>query len=273
MGPALAGLVLAQYGADYCFLSNAISFVAVIGALAMMKPPAYIRGSHQLKSRGNFREALHYLSENKPIGMVILIAALSSFLVLPYITLLPVYAKVIFHGDAATYGWLNGAIGIGALAGTFYLASLPGSAHFRRVLLVNTFLLGISLLLFAYTRNFYLGLLFVLISGLGTMSQTAVVTAIVQRETADRYRGRVISLIAMALFGMLPLGCLVVGYLSPIFGAANTVFFQGMLAIAIGAAFYKFLIHKNGRSDAGHGKQQHRPPGDGYAAGDFEPLA
>src|SRR6185312_16327723 len=123
-GPALAGFVLARFGADYCFLSNAVSFIAVIGAILMMRLPANIRGSHRLKSKGNFKEAIHYLSENKNIGVVILVAALSSFLVFPYVTLLPVYAKVIFKGNAATYGWLNAAIGVGALAGSFYLAAL-----------------------------------------------------------------------------------------------------------------------------------------------------
>src|SRR6185437_11950834 len=86
-GPALAGFVLARFGADYCFLSNAVSFIAVIGALLMMRLPAEIHGSHQMKSKGKFKEAIHYLSENKNIGVVILVAALSSFLVFPYVTL------------------------------------------------------------------------------------------------------------------------------------------------------------------------------------------
>jgi MFS family permease len=243
-GPALAGFVLAKFGADYCFLSNAVSFVAVIGALLLMKLPAEISTNHLRQSKGNFKEAIHYLSENKNLGMMILIAALSSFLVFPYVTLLPVYAKVIFKGNAATYGWLNAAVGTGALAGSFYLASLPGGTNFRKVLLANTFLVGISLLLFAYITNLYLGLLFVTIGGFGTILQGSVIMTIVQRDTAAKFRGRIISIMAMAIFGMLPLGSLLVGYVAPILGTANTICIEGMLAVIITVVFYKYLLQK-----------------------------
>ncbi len=242
VGPALAGFVLAKYGADYCFLSNAISFIAVIVAITMMKLPLYIRGKHVMKARGNFRDAMHYLSKNKHIGMVILISALSSLLVLPFITLLPVYAKIIFKGDAATYGWLNGAIGIGALAGSFYLASLPGNVNFRKILLVNNFIIGISLMIFAYINNFYWALVIIMVNGFASILQSSIILTIVQRDTAEKYRGRIISIIAMAIFGMLPLGSLLVGYLEPILGTANTVFYEGVLGLIIGIVFYKYLI-------------------------------
>lgn len=242
-GPALAGFVLARFGADYCFLSNAVSFIAVIGALLMMRLPAEIHGSHQMKSKGKFKEAIHYLSENKNLGIVILIAALSSFLISPYVTLLPVYAKVIFKGNAATYGWLNAAIGVGALAGSFYLAALPPATNFRKVLLVNTFLVGISLLLFAYITNLYLGLLFITASGFGTILQGSIIMTIVQRDTAANFRGRIISVMAMAIFGMLPLGSLLVGYVAPIFGTANTICIEGVLGLIITVVFYKYLIN------------------------------
>ena len=242
-GPALAGIVLARFGADYCFLSNAVSFIAVIAAILMMKLPEYIPGSHKLKSKGNFKEAIHYLSENKNLGIVIFIAALSSFLVFPYVTLLPVYAKVIFKGNAATYGWLNAAIGIGALAGSFYLAALPAGTNFGKVLLVNTFLVGISLLLFAYIENLYLGLLFVMVSGFGTILQGSVIMTLVQRDTAQKFRGRIISIMAMAIFGMLPLGSLLVGYVAPILGTTNTICIEGALALIITTVFYHYLIH------------------------------
>ena len=124
IGPALSGFVLVKYGAANCFLANAISFIAVIAAIAAMKFPENTFSSHKGKTKGTFKEALIYLSENKPIAIIIWIAALTSLFVSPYLTLLPVYAKDIFKGDAATYGWLNAAIGVGAFAGAFYLATL-----------------------------------------------------------------------------------------------------------------------------------------------------
>src|SRR5665213_708155 len=245
IGPALSGFVLAIYGADYCFLSNAVSFIAVIAAIAAMRFPKDAFTVHTAKLKGNFKEALNYLKANKPIATVIWIAALSSFFVMSYITLLPVYAKVIFKGDAATYGWLNSAIGVGAFAGTFYLASLHKTANFRKIILLNTFLLGVSLLLFAYCTNLYLSLIVSVIGGFSSICQMSVVITIIQTETDKQFRGRVISFIAMAMFGMLPLGSLLAGYLSPIIGAPLTIFAQGIIAIIIGMAFCKKLINSS----------------------------
>lgn len=243
VGPALSGFVLVKYGADYCFLFNAISFIAVIGAIAVMRFPKDKFSVHKTKSKAKFKEALDYLAENKAIATVIWIAAISSLLILPYVTLFPVYAKVIFKGDAATYGWLNAAIGVGAFMGTFYLASLNKTTDFRKILLFNIFLGGTSLMLFSYSSNLYLSLFFAMISGFSTILQSAVIITIVQSETADKLRGRVVSLIAMAMFGMLPLGSLLIGYLAPIAGAPLTLFGEGILGIIIGIIFYKNLIN------------------------------
>lgn len=245
IGPALSGFILVKYGADYCFLSNAISFIAVIGAIAAMRFPKGKFSVQKSKSKAKFKEALAYLAKNKPIATAIWIAALSSFFVWPYVTLLPVYAKEIFKGNAATYGWLNAAIGVGAFAGIFYLASLHKKADFRKILLVNLFLVGASLMLFAYCRNLYLALFFAMVGGYGSILQSAVIITIVQSECDDKLRGRVVSLIAMAMFGMLPLGSLLIGYLSPIVGAPLTVFAEGVLGIIIGMVFYKNLINSS----------------------------
>jgi MFS family permease len=242
IGPALSGIVLAKFGADYCFLSNAISFVAVIVAIAAMRMPKEEPEAYKAKSKGSFKEVIHYLEENKAIVTAIWIAALTSFLVLPYVTLFPVYAKDIFKGNASTYGWLNSAIGIGAFAGTLYLAYLHHTADFRKVLLVNTFLLSISLLVFAYCPSLVLSLFFGAIGGFTSICQFSSIMTIVQMETASKFRGRVMSLIAMALFGMLPLGSLLVGYLAPITGAPLTLFVEGLLGITIGILFYKKLL-------------------------------
>jgi MFS family permease len=241
-GPAISGFVLATYSAAICFLSNAVSFIAVIAAIAAMRFPENTFHVIKVKTRGNFRKAIAYLTVNKSIATVIGVAAISSFLVAPYITLLPVYAKDIFKGDASTYGWLNSAIGFGAFAGSFFLASLDNSANFRKVLLTNIFFQGISLLLFAYSHNFYLSLVFAMAAGFSSICQTSVVMTIVQRETDNRFRGRVVSFVAMAIFGMLPLGSLLIGWLAPLIGISLTLLSQGILGIIIGIIFYNNLI-------------------------------
>lgn len=245
IGPAIAGFMLARYSASFCFLANAVSFIAVIVSILVMRYPKIDPSDRIIKSRGNFQATISYLKENRSIATVIWIAGLSSFFVLSYVTLLPVYAKDIFKGDATTYGWLNSSLGVGAVAGSFYLAFLHKEANFRRILLLNTFLTGISLFLFAYSHNFYLSLVFSAVSGFGSVCQTSVIMTIIQSETAAAFRGRVVSLLAMAMFGMLPLGSLLVGYLAPLIGEPHTLFIQGGIAFFIGAMFYKNLAHRS----------------------------
>jgi MFS family permease len=246
-GPALAGFVLAKFGADYCFLANSISFIAVIAAIMAMHLPQYKNQSLKVEAatKSTFKDGWNYLQQHPEIAYPLVIAALSSFLVLPYITLLPVYAKDIFKGGASIFGWLNSAIGIGAFAGAFYLASLVNSANFRRILLANSFILGVSLLCFAYSSNLYISLFFIAISGFSAIMQSSTVMTIIQGESDPMYRGRMISFVAMALFGMLPLGSLLVGYIEPIIGTTHTLFIEGIAGIVIGTTFYKKLLVKN----------------------------
>lgn len=241
VGPALSGFVLAAYGAAFSFLFNAISFIAVIFAIAAMRLPKEDISKANTSAGSNFKAAVYYLKENKALVTVILIAALSSFFVLSYITLIPVYAKDIFKGSATTYSWLNSALGAGAVIGSFTRASLGKETNFRRLLLTNTFLMGISLSLFAYSHNLYFSLFLSVLSGYCSIGQTSIVMMIVQTETDKAFRGRIVSLIVMAVFGMLPLGSLVVGYTTSFTGPSLTLLIQGIAAIMISIIFYKNL--------------------------------
>ncbi len=166
---------------------------------------------------------------------------LISLLVLPYNTLLPVYAKVIFKGDAATFGYINSFIGLGAVAGSVFLASLKPEIDLKIVLLINSIIFGVSLILFSHISNFPLAMVFGVISGFGMMSQTTIFITIIQVESDKNMRGRVMSFVAMAYFGMLPIGSLLIGYVSQKIGAPNAIFYQGIIALIIVAIFSGFL--------------------------------
>ncbi len=240
-GPAIAGIVLERFGAGICFLANAASFVAVLVSLLLMKLPKHVKYVPTKKAVGDFREGLDYLKQTPSIGFIILLLACISFLVLPFTTLLPVYAKEIFKGNASTFGYLNSFIGLGAIGGTFFLASLKPGTDLKRILFINTCIFGAGLILFSHTTNLPLALLFALITGFGMMSQTTISNTIIQTTVAPGMRGRVISYFAMAFFGMLPLGGLLIGFVSQSIGAPNTILAEGIAAILITCLFYLFL--------------------------------
>lgn len=237
IGPALSGFVLAAFGASYCFLANAISFIAVIGAIAAMRFPVDTFTVLQSKGKGKFKEAITYLKTQRTIMMVLVLIALSNLLVLPFITLLPVYAKEIFKGDASTYGWLNSALGLGAFIGAFHLATLKKSADFRKLLLFNTLILGLGLLPFAFVTNLYVSILLLVVIGYSSITQTSISMTIIQTQTHKEFRGRVMSMMAMSIFGMLPLGSLLIGKVSQIINVSNTILCEAIIALVIAVIF------------------------------------
>jgi MFS family permease len=245
IGPAIAGIVLEKFGASTCFLLNSFSFMAVILSLLMMRLPKHIPHSSSKKVMRELKEGFDYLKRTPSIAFVILLLACMSLLVLPYTTLLPVYAKVIFKGNASTFGYLNSFIGLGAIGGTFFLASLKPSVDLRKILFINTIIFGTGLILFSHTTYFPLALFFAVLTGFGMMSQTTICNTIIQTTVSSDMRGRVISYFAMAFFGMQPLGSLFIGAVSKYIGTPATILSEGIAAIVIVLLFFRFLKKNN----------------------------
>jgi MFS family permease len=243
VGPAIAGIVLQQLGEAACFLLNALSFVAVIVSLLRMKLTLYQPPLHPKRALGELKEGFAYLRQTPSIGRVILMLAAMSLLAIPFTTLLPVYAKVIFKGNASTFGYINSFIGLGAISGGLFLANRKGESELdrKKILLVATIIFGLGLILFSYTTWFPLSMVFVMISSFGMMAQTTMTNTIIQTIATPAMRGRVISYFAMAYFGMLPLGSLLVGFVSQYIGAPMTILAEGIAALVVVAFFWKHL--------------------------------
>lgn len=241
IGPAISGIVLEKLGAGTCFFINALSFLAVIISLLMMKFPAYVPHIHKKRVFREFKEGWEYLRLTPAIGYVILLLACVSLFALPFITVLPIYAKVIFNGNATTFGYLNSAIGVGAIGGAVFLASLKAGSDLKRIMFVNLLIFGIALILFSHMAKLPVALLFAMLAGFGMMSQTTISNTIIQTTVSAEMRGRVLSYFAMAYFGMLPLGGLLIGTASHYFGAPDTLLAEGIAAIIIAGIFMPFL--------------------------------
>jgi len=245
IGPAMAGVVLEKLGPGTCFLLNAGSFIAVIISLLRMRLSPYVPRPREKKIwTADMREGFAYLRRTPSIAKVILMLAAMSLLVIPYATMMPVYAKVIFHGDATTFGYIDSFIGLGAVTGALYLASLPPSADRKRILWMNTILFGLGLMLFSHTTWFPLAMVFAMLAGFGMMAQTTVSNTIIQTTVAPDMRGRVISYFAMAYFGLQPLGSLLIGAVSQYIGAPATLLAEGMAALVVVGVFWKYLREK-----------------------------
>lgn len=241
IGPAIAGLVLQQFGAAICFLINALSFIAVLTSLLFMKLPPYKPREHASNAFTDLKEGFGYLRNTPSISMVMVMLACMSLVALPYITLLPVYAKEIFKGEASIFGYLNSFIGLGAVSGAFYLASLKAGSTLKKVLFFNTLIFGAGLIAFSHLTNLPVALMVIAITGFGMMSQTTISNTLIQTTVTPAMRGRVLSYYAMAFFGMQPIGGLLIGTLSHYFGAPNTILIEGLATLLIALLFFPFL--------------------------------
>ena len=241
IGPGIAGLALEKFGEDICFGLNGLSFIAVIGSLLMMKLPKYLEKPRTKNVFGELKEGFQYIRQTPSIAFVLIMLALISLLVLPFSTLIPVYAKDIFKGTASTFGVIDSVIGLGAFCGAIFLASLKPGRNLRKILAANTIIFGIGLVLFSHSTYYPIALVFATISGFGMMSQITISNTLIQTTVDPAMRGRVISFYAMAFFGMQPLGGLLIGTLSQWIGTPDTVMAQGIITLIIGFSLFRFL--------------------------------
>ena len=244
LGPALAGIFLSTLGDSFCFLINFISCFFVIYSLLKMKIDLPEATKQDNKIWQTFKEGLKYLKEAPDLSSLILLMAGYSIFVIPYTTLLPVFAKDIFHGDAGTFSWFESAAGVGALIGTAYIASIKTSKNLIQIVIFASLLFSLGVLLLSVSFDLVMALLFTLITGMGMMTQTSAINSYLQTHVSDNMRGRVISYFIMAYQGLIPVGSLLIGILSTHFGPKITVCIAGGLGFMSSLIYFSFLYKR-----------------------------
>ena len=240
-GPAAAGILLSSFGEGVCFLLNFLSFLAVIASLLFMKLKLPERKKHIDPIWENLREGFVYMRHHRGISSAIGLMALTSFIVMPYSNLFPVYAQTIFKGNVSTFAWLNSISGLGALFGAVYMTILKRNANLLRLIVLSSMLLAICLMMFAYTHNLFLALLIIMIGESGMLAQIAGSNTYIQTSVEEKMRGRVISYYVMAFQGIQPIGILVTGWLAHVTSAPLTVFLEGMIGLIVSILFIPVL--------------------------------
>ena len=237
VGPAVAGLVVAAVGEGWCFLLNAISYVAVIGALFMMRIDAPPQAHVHASAWDSVIEGFAYSWHTRPVRALLLLLGLVSLMGMPYSVLMPIIADRILGGGPNAYGLLLSASGAGALAGA---ASLTLRRHIRglgRWVAVSSIGFGVSLIAFSFSRSLWLSALLLVPAGFFVMVEMAASNTLIQSMIPDRLRGRVMAVYSMMFMGMAPVGALIAGALAGPIGAPETVAIGGAVCIAGGLIF------------------------------------
>jgi MFS family permease len=237
LGPSIAGILIASMGEGICFLLNAVSYLFVILSLLAMKIETARKETRKTRVLQGIKEGFSYGFGFSPIRSILLLLSTASLLGLPYKTLMPVFARDILHGDSHTFGFLMGSSGVGALVGAIYLASRKSVLGLGKWVPLAAGLFGIGIIGFSLSRVFWLSVILVFLAGFGMLVQMASSNSILQTVADEDKRGRVMSLYAMSLRGMVPFGSLLAGAVASKIGAPNTLLFGGTCCI-LGALLF-----------------------------------
>ncbi len=243
VGPALAGIIIGLAGEGGCFLIDAISYLAVILSLCLMKIQTVEAASSVDNLSKQMREGWDYVCSFIPIRTILLLIIIICLVGYPYIVLLPIFAARILHGGPYTVGWLTGASGFGALVSALSLAVRKTVVGLTHMLQVSSAILGIALILFGCSHLLPFSLLLMVLAGFGMMQSTSASNMIIQTLVPEDIRARVISYYAMAFFGSAPLGSLLTGVLAQKIGAPNTIIITGSMCL-LGSFWFTLQMPK-----------------------------
>jgi MFS family permease len=243
IGPAIGGVALAALGAAWCFGINALSFLAVLLALAAMTLPNVVRPRAHESLVIQLREGLRYVWRTPIVRNIILLMAVSSLFAMSYGVVLPAYAADILNVGEAGLGALNAAVGVGALIGALSAATMSRNPNKGMQVTVGSLVFPSALLCLAFVNSFPVALICLAFAGFGVVTQNAVSNTLVQSLVPDALRGRVTSIYSLTFFGPAPFGALMAGALAQQLGTTTAVaicagvslaFALGLLAFAPG---------------------------------------
>jgi MFS family permease len=234
IGPALAGVTLAAVGTAWCFVLNGVSFLAVIAGLFLMNVKPYVGAPSTESPFRQMREGVSYIWHHPAVRPLITLVAVSNMFALGFTALLPALAQDVLHAGTVGYGFMSTAIGVGALSGALVIASLGDYQCKGLVLTVGNLLFPAMVIAVSLSRSFHLTMGFLVVAGLGFMTQNATANTLVQTTVPDGLRGRVMSVYMMVFQGFFPIGSLIAGTVAENFGIPAGAAFGGIIALAYG---------------------------------------
>jgi MFS family permease len=235
VGPTLAGVALKIFGLAGCFFANALSFVAVIIALMKVRfdEKKLSAPAHSVRDKRavwqNLIEGLRYVRQRPRVFMLIMISGMTSLFGAPYLAMIPVYARDIFHMDQDGNALLMGVSGVGAFVGALTLAYLGNFKHKGWSVLSGSFGFALCLIGFALSTRLIVSLAFIFGMGFAIVSCVAVINTLLQQLVTDEMRGRVMSMFILSFIGTMPIGNLIAGAAAERFGAPPTLATGGLI--------------------------------------------
>lgn len=239
LGPTVAGAIVAWKGEGVCFLFNAATFLALIGALLLVRRGEMmsISRTHERMFR-SIKEGLIEARRKPRVLTSLMLVAVLAGIGMQYTTLLPIFADRIFGGGAAELGWMMGVSGAGSLISAILLARRRSSEGMLSLASKSSLVFSSVLIALGLTHNFYVALAIFAIMGFTLTLSFSCINTLLQHATSDHMRGRMMSLYSITFMGIFPFGSLAAGAMAKAFGAQLTVMVAGMICLIAGGAIW-----------------------------------
>lgn len=252
LGPGIGGLIIAVSGVTSLFLFNALSFIAVIGGLILIRTselyaaPKHDKADERTKTWQSLREGIVYIRQTPSVKLIILLIGAISLFGINFNVVLPLFATQILNAGPAGFGFISSAFGIGSLFSALWIAWGNKQPSIRRMLMSMISFCSL-LLLFALSRNYPLSLVLIAAVGFSQIAFSALANTAIQSVTPDHLRGRVMSVYMAFFAGSTPIGNLLVGGLTLLMDPSLMLLVCAILAL--GSAVTGWVLRKPAEKD------------------------
>ena len=248
VGPALAGLLVTTVGFGWCFLLDAVSYVAVIAALWRMNPAELRAAPVTPKGKGQIRQGLRYARSIPELWLPLVMMTLIGTLAFNFQTVLPLFATRDLHGSDVTFTWLMSVVALGSLTGA--LATARRKTIDVAIVSRNAVIFGVAMLLLAFVPNQASAFIVGYLVGLGSIMFMTAATSITQLAAHPSMRGRVLALQAIVFLGSTPIGGPIIGAICEEWGARYGIAIGGV-ATLVAAGIGLVTVRRTQRAGAG----------------------
>lgn len=239
VGPAVGGLLIVTVGIGICFIINAFSYLALIGALLLMREQEIERSAPEPRRAGQLREALGYVWGEPVLRVPLVMMGVVGLFVYEFEVILPLFARFTFGGNADTFGTMFAAMGLGAVVGGFYTATRGERP--ARALIWMAYAVAGAVTATALMPTLWMALLTLVVVGATTTAFLTLGNAVMQLHSVPEMRGRVMALRAAAVLGSRPLGAPIVGWIGERFGPRYGLALGAVAALAVAAWAHRWV--------------------------------
>jgi MFS family permease len=246
LGPVVAGLVLVRFGPALCFFLNALSFLAAMTSLTLIRIPYEVPPARSTDPLAQLRAGFVFVRHDEVVRVLLLLAIIGGVFVIPLLQLMPAFADVVLNSPEEGFAALSAAQGVGSVGAGALIGWLAGRLGFHRIIPLATFWAGAGMMLLAAQTSVITAGIVSLFVGFFMILQFIAINTTLQLIVPSEYRGRVLALYTLSFTGIAPFGALLLGLIANVIGTPWALALYGVLSAALGLALWQ-RAHISGR--------------------------